>query len=52
MLGSNDNPQYELLYAFNLQDVVPQDHLLRDIDRVLDLSVLRGRCERGEGGCQ
>ena len=40
MMGSNDEPQDELFYAFNLDDVVPQDHLLRDIDRVLDLSGL------------
>jgi transposase len=38
MMGSNDKPQDELFYAFNLNDVVPRDHLLRDIDRVLDLS--------------
>ena len=37
MMGSNDKPQDELFYAFNLEDVVSQDHLLRDIDRVLDL---------------
>lgn len=41
MMGSNGKPQDELFYAFNLDDVVPQDHLLRDIDRVLDLSDLR-----------
>jgi transposase len=41
MMGSNDKPQKELFYAFNLEDVVPQDHLLRDIDRFLDLSDLR-----------
>lgn len=41
MMGSNDKPQDELFYAFNLEDIVPQDHLLRDIDRVLDLSELR-----------
>lgn len=41
MMGSNDKPQDELFYAFNLEDIVPQDHLLRDIDRVLDLSDLR-----------
>ncbi len=33
MMGSNDKPQDELLYAFNLDEIVPQDHLLRDIDR-------------------
>ena len=41
MMGSNDKPQDELFYAFTLEDIVPQDHLLRDIDRVLDLSELR-----------
>jgi transposase len=41
MMGSNDKQQDELFYAFNLDDMVPQDHLLRDIDRVLDLSNLR-----------
>jgi transposase len=40
-MGSNDKPQDELFYAFNLDEIVPQDHLLRDIDRVLDLSNLR-----------
>jgi transposase len=41
MMGSNDKPQEELFYAFNLDDVVPQDHLLRDIDRLLDFKELR-----------
>jgi transposase len=41
MMGSNDKPQDEFFYAFNLDEIVPQDHLLRDIDRVLDLSKLR-----------
>ena len=41
MMGSNDKRQDELFYAFNLDEIVPQDHLLRDIDRVLDLSNLR-----------
>jgi transposase len=41
MMGGNDKPQNELFYAFNLDDVVPQDHLLRHIDRFLDLSDLR-----------
>src|SRR5210317_2048089 len=41
MMGSNDKPQDELFYAFNLDEIIPQDHLLRDIDRVLDLSDLR-----------
>jgi transposase len=41
MMGSNDKPQDELFYAFNLEDIVPQDHLLRSIDRFLDFTDLR-----------
>jgi len=40
MMGRNDKPQKPLFYAFNLNDLVPQDHLLRHIDRFLDLSGL------------
>jgi transposase len=41
MMGSNDKPQDELFYEFNLDEMVPQDHLLRDIDRLLDFTELR-----------
>ena len=41
MMGSNDKPQNQLFYSFNLEDVVPEDHLLRHIDRFLDLGELR-----------
>jgi len=41
MMGSNDKPQSELFYAFNLEEIVPQDHLLRSIDRYLDFTDLR-----------
>ncbi len=41
MMGSSDTSQKPFFYAFNLDDVVPQDHLLRSIDRFLDLSDLR-----------
>ncbi len=41
MMGSSDTPQKPFFYAFNLDDVVPHDHLLRSIDRFLDLSDLR-----------
>ena len=41
MMGSSDTSQKPLFYAFNLDDVVPQDHLLRHIDRFPDLSDLR-----------
>jgi len=40
-MGSNDKPQNELFYAFNLNDMVPQDHLLRAIDPLLDFTELR-----------
>jgi hypothetical protein len=35
MMGRNDKPQKPLFYSFNLDDLVPQDHLLRKIDRFL-----------------
>ena len=41
MMGHNDKPQKPLFYSFNLDDLVPQDHLLRKIDHFLDLSDLR-----------
>ena len=41
MMGNSDIPQKPFFYAFNLDDMVPQDHLLRRIDRFLDLSDLR-----------
>jgi len=41
MMGSNDKPQDELFYSFNLDDVVPEDHLLRHIDRFLNFADLR-----------
>ena len=41
MMGSNDNLQDQFFYSFNLDELVPQDHLLRSIDRYLDLSDLR-----------
>jgi transposase len=41
MMGSSNTPQKPFFYAFKLDDVVPQDHLLRCIDRFLDLSDLR-----------
>ena len=41
MMGQLQSGQERLFYAFNLEDHVPQNHLLRGIDRVLDLSELR-----------
>jgi transposase len=41
MMGRQSGGQEKLFYFFNLEDHVPQNHLLRDIDRYLDLSDLR-----------
>ena len=45
MMGSNGKPQDELFYSFNLDEVVPEDHLLRQIDQFLDFSELREHLE-------
>ncbi len=41
MMGREDDDQDQLFYQFNLDELVPEDHLLRYIDRVLDLKGLR-----------
>ncbi len=41
MIGDPPKPQGQFFYAFNLDEQVPHDHLLRQIDGVLDLSSLR-----------
>ena len=41
MMGEPLGRQDRLFYEFDLEDVVPGDHLLRKIDAVLDLSWLR-----------
>lgn len=41
MMGQLPPPQSELFYDFCLEHHVPQDHLLRGIDAVLDLGGLR-----------
>jgi transposase len=40
MMGRQPGGQKQLFYSFNLDDHVPADHLLRGIDRFLDLSEL------------
>jgi transposase len=40
MMGSQRGAQEQLFYSFSLDDHVPKDHLLRGIDRFLDLSEL------------
>ena len=41
MMGRTGGAQEQLFYSFNLDDHVPSDHLLRGIDRFLDLAELR-----------
>lgn len=41
MMGQHAGTQERLFYSFNLEDHVPQNHLLRGIDRFLDLGELR-----------
>ena len=41
MMGQHSGNQDRLFYSFSLDDHVPSDHLLRGIDRFLDLSDLR-----------
>src|SRR3974377_174853 len=38
MMGRQNNDQGHLFYEFRLDEVVPEDHLVRKIDAVLDLS--------------
>ena len=41
MLGPKQEAQSALFYEFSIDDHVPQDHLLRAIDRFVDLSDIR-----------
>ena len=41
MMGFQGNRQERLFYSFDLEDHIPKNHLLRGIDRYLDLSNLR-----------
>ncbi len=41
MLGPRQEAQGALFYEFSIEDHVPQDHLLRSIDRFVDLSGVR-----------
>ena len=42
MMGARQQAQGALFYEFSLEDHVPEDHLLRRIDRFVDLSGIRG----------
>ncbi|MEP2707638.1 MAG: IS5/IS1182 family transposase, partial [Roseibium sp.] len=41
MMGLRQEVQSALFYEFSIEDHVPNDHLLRSIDRFVDLSDLR-----------
>jgi transposase len=43
MMGGSSQDQGQLFYSFNLEEVVPDDHLVRAIARVLDLSWVRAK---------
>ncbi len=45
MIGQHSGNQDRLFYSFNLDEHVPADHMLRRIDRYLDLSGLRRHLE-------
>jgi hypothetical protein len=42
MMGRLERGQEQLFYAFNLEAAVPQDHQVRSIAAVLDLSWVHG----------
>src|SRR5664279_2785683 len=42
MMGRLKSEQGQLFYQFNLEDAVPNDHVVRRIDAALDLTWLRG----------
>jgi hypothetical protein len=43
MMGRSSRDQGQLFYSFNLEEVVPDDHLVRAIADVLDLSWVRAK---------
>ena len=45
MMGRQCDDQASLFYKFRLEDRVPGDHLLRKIDRFLDLDNLNDFCD-------
>lgn len=45
MMGERTVMQEALFYSFRIEDHVPQDHLLRSVDRFVDLTG-RAACRR------
>ena len=48
MLGRLKSDQGQLFYQFHLGDAVPEDHLVRKIDAVLELSTGNSRHDLGQ----
>src|ERR1022692_3584065 len=48
MIGQHSGNQDRLFYSFNLDEHVPTDHMLRGIDRYLDLADLRQHLAPGQ----
>ena len=46
MMGRLNDDQGQLFYSFCLEDVVPDDHLVREIASVLDLRWVRSELAR------
>jgi transposase len=44
MMGDRTVMQEALFYSFSLEDHVPQHHLLRAVDRFVDLDGIRENC--------
>jgi len=43
MMGRSSQDQGQLFYSFNLDEVVPDDHLVRTVAGVLDLTWVRAK---------
>ena len=41
MMGPRQEAQFALFYEFSIEGHVPQDHVLRSMDRFVDLSGIR-----------
>ena len=44
MMGPRQEAQAALFYEFSLEDHGPHNHLVRSLDRLVDLSSIRGHC--------
>jgi hypothetical protein len=50
MMGRREGRQGQFFYSFNLDQVVPADHLVRQIDGVLDLAWVHQELAPALGG--